>query len=59
MSGNRINFFYRINFIVPEHHSQDIVRVCKIYVYRVSLDPKISTIQFYVISYVKAVYQAT
>lgn len=47
-----------IDFIVPECHAQEIVRIGQVNVYRIAFDPEAPTFQIQVVPSVQAVDQA-
>ena len=53
-----IDFFYRINFVIPEVDAQHVIRVGEKDIYRISLDAKITTSRRDIVARIERVYQA-
>ncbi len=53
-----VYLFYGVDFIVPECHAQEIVRIGQVNVYRIAFDPEAPTFQIQVVPSVQAVDQA-
>ena len=53
----RIDFLNAVNFVIPEHDAQDVIRISQEDIHRISLDPEIPAVQFGIVAGVETVHQ--